>query len=96
MFNIVNFKKYYNVWFNFRVGIFVKYILRNFFILETNLTFYKKPNIRIYSNLIFLSKICWIKRKKIHNYIKLFLLKNNIQYKKNIDYFLTKLVNDAV
>jgi glycosyltransferase involved in cell wall biosynthesis len=96
MFNFVDFEKFHNIWFDFRIAIFAKYILKNFVILEKNLTYYRKLNTAVTSNFTFLSKNWWSRRKEAHDFIKYFFVKNNIKYKKNIDYFLTHLINKII
>ena len=93
MFGYIDFQQFSNIWLDFRIGIFAKYILENFVVIEKNLTYYRKIDTNISSNFKFLSKNWWIRRKQAHEYIKFFFSNHNIEYKKNIDYFLTYPVN---
>ena len=45
------------------------------------------------SKFKFLSIPWWKRRKQAHEYVKYFFKKNNILYQKNLDYFLTFIVN---
>ena len=96
MLDFIDFEKFHNIWFDFRIAIFAQYILKNFVILEKNLTYYRKLSTAVTSNFTFLSKNWWSRRKEAHDFIKYFFVKNNIKYKKNIDYFLTHLINKII
>ena len=96
MFDYIEIKDFYDIWFDFRIAIFAKYIIKNFFILDKNLTYYRKVNTGVSSNFKFLSKKWWNRRKQAHNYVKFFFDKNKIKHKKNIDYFITKSINHFI
>ena len=91
--NTVNFNLFPDIWMDFRIALYLKYISKNFFILNKNLTFYRQSPKMVSSNFKFLS-ISWLKRRmQAHNYVKYFYLKNKINYKKNLDYFITAFIN---
>jgi len=91
--NKVNFNLFPDIWMDFRIALYLKYISKNFFILNKNLTFYRQSPKMVSSNFKFLS-ISWLKRRmQAHNYVKYFYLKNKINYKKNLDYFITAFIN---
>ena len=90
--NKIKLKRFNDIWMDFRIAIFLKYVENNFFVLEQNLTFYRKSINSASSNFKFLSKNWWKRRLEAHEYIKFFFKKNNIIYKNNIDYILTKLI----
>ena len=93
MMNKVNFNLFPDIWMDFRIALYLKYISTNFFILNNNLTFYRQSPKMVSSNFKFLSK-SWLKRRmQAHNYVKYFYLKNKINYRKNLDYFITAFVN---
>ena len=87
-----NFKKFHDIWMDFRIGIYSIYIEKNFFILENNLTYYRQTTNSASSSFKFISSNWWLRRMQAHKYIKFFFKKNKIFYKKNFDYFLTKLI----
>ena len=87
----IKIKNFYDIWIDFRLGIYLIYIEKNFFILEKNLTYYRQNNYSVSSNFKFLSANWWSRRMQAHNYVKFFFKKNKIIYKKNFDYYLTKL-----
>jgi len=93
MINKINFNLFPDIWMDFRIAIYLKYIEKNFFILEKNLTIYRQSPKMISSKFIFLSFNWWKRREQAHAYVKYFFFKNKIQYKKNIDYFFTKFLN---
>ena len=91
--NKVNFNLFPDIWMDFRMAIYLKYISKKFFVLNKNLTFYRQSPEMVSSNFKFLSKSWFKRRMQAHNYVKFFLLKNKINYKKNSDYFITSFIN---
>ena len=91
--NKINFSLFPDIWMDFRIAIYLKYISKNFFILNKNLTFYRQSPEMVSSSFKFLS-IAWLKRRmQAHNYVKFFFLKNKINHRKNLDYFFTSFIN---
>ena len=90
--NKINIRKFYDVWMDFRLGIYLKYIEKNFYIHEQNLTIYRKNNNSVSSGFTFLSINWWKRRLQAHQYVKFFFIKNKIVYKRNFDYYLTKII----
>ena len=93
MVNKINFNLFPDIWMDFRMAIYFKYITKNFFILEKNLTYYRQSPEMISAKFIFLSFNWWKRRAQAHAYVKYFFLKNKIEYKKNLDYFLSTFIN---
>jgi glycosyltransferase involved in cell wall biosynthesis len=96
IFSSVNFKIYPDIWLDFRIAIFAKYIANKFFVFNKNLTCYYQSNNSESSKFKFLGKTWWFRRKQAHNYIKFFFKNNSICYKKNFDYYLTYAVNFCI
>ena len=90
---MVNSKAYSDIWLDFRIGIVSKYIFNQYNFIEKNLTFYRQSEKNISSGFKHMSISWWKRRLQAHNYIKFFFLKNKILYKKNLDYYLTYLIN---
>lgn len=90
---ILSEKNFPDITIDFRLGILSKYKFNEYNIIENNLTFYRQINSSISSNYIHLSRNWWLRRKQAHDYVKYFFDKNNFKYKKNIDYFITKLIS---
>ena len=42
------------------------------------------------------SKSWWIRRNEAHNYYLDFMKKNNLRFKKNLDYYFTKMINKLI
>ena len=82
-----------DIWMDFRMAIYLKYVKKRFFILEKNLTIYRQSSEMISSKFIFLSLNWWKRRAQANAYVRYFFLKNKIKYKKNFDYFLTRSIN---
>ena len=92
----INIKKYPDVWIDFRIAIYARYILKHFYVLEKNLTVYRKINSSASHKFRKFSRIWWNRRYQAHNFIKYFFKINKIKYKKNLDYFLTLIVNKII
>ena len=92
VFNKISFKKFPNIWLDFRISVFAYYF--NKIIYSNNyLTFYRQHENQESSNFLFLKKNWWLRRLEAHNYIKFFFNRNNLNYKINLDYLITKIVN---
>ena len=92
----INFKLFPDIWMDFRMALYLKYISRNFFILNKNLTYYRQSAQMVSSNFKYLSISWWKRRMQAHYYVKYFFLKHKISYKKNFDYFLTFFINNLI
>ncbi len=93
MINSINFFLFPDIWMDFRIALYLNYIKNNFFVLNKNLTYYRQTKNNISSNFSYCSLNWWKRRLQAHRFTKFFLLKNDIFYKKNFDYYLTRLVN---
>ena len=93
MIDKINFNLFPDIWMDFRIGLYFKYIKKNFCILDKNLTYYRQSPEMISMNFKFLSFAWWKRRKQAHKYVEYFFLKNNLKYVKNLDYLLTNFIN---
>jgi len=91
--NKINFNLFPDIWMDFRIGLYLKFIKKDFFVLDKNLTYYRQSQEMISANFKFFSFAWWKRRKQAHNYVKYFFLRNNLRYVKNFDYFLTNFIN---
>ena len=85
-----------NVWVDFRIAIYSKFFFGNVFILNNYLTFYRKTPTNISSKFSYLSKSWWTRRLEYHLYLERFCNENNFAYKKNLDLFITLIVNKII
>ena len=85
-------KNFYDVWMDFRLAIYLKYIENNFYIHEQNLTIYRQNANSVSSGFTFLSNNWWKRRKQAHDYVKYFFSKNKMQYFKNLDCLITNFI----
>ena len=85
-----------DIWLDFRLGILSKYVFKEYNVLENNLTFYRQINSNISSKFNYLSKNWWLRRKQAHDYIQYFFEKFSLKYKKNLDYFITKIFSEIL
>ena len=92
MFKKINFNLFPDIWMDFRIGLYLKYIKKDFNILNKNLTYYRQSLGMISSNFRFLSFAWWKRRKQAHDYVQYFFHKNTINHTKNLDYLLTNLI----
>ena len=90
---MINFNLFPNIWMDFRIGLYLKYIKKDFYILDQNLTYYRQSQDMISAKFKFLSFAWWKRRKQAHHYVKYFLIKNKIPHIKNLDYWLTNFMN---
>ena len=93
LFKKVNFKTFPNLWFDFRLCFSAIYLYNQYNFVKQNLTYYRQSNNNVSSKFKFLSKNWWQRRLEAHEFVKIFLKKNKIKYKKNFDFYLTKFVN---
>ena len=93
MFNKINYEKYTDVWMDFRVCLFSKYILKEINTIDQNLTFYRQTDKNISSGFKKFSGKWWQRRKEAHNYLINFAKDNNFKVTKNLDFFVTNLMN---
>jgi glycosyltransferase involved in cell wall biosynthesis len=93
IFKHIYFNKYDKIWMDFRIGIFVKYIFKDFNIIRENLTIYRLTCNNISSKFNHLSLNWWKRRFQAHQYIIYFFKKNNIPFRKNLDFFITWIIN---
>ncbi|MDA7572649.1 glycosyltransferase [Candidatus Pelagibacter sp.] len=89
----VSIKLYPDIWLDFRLCIYSKYILKSMYIINKNLTYYRQIDTNVSSRFKFLSNNWWKRRMEAHNYLIYFFKKQNIKHKKNLDYFFTKIYN---
>ena len=89
----ISFNSFPDIWMDFRIGIYLKYIEKKFYIINENLTYYRQVENSASSKFNFLSLNWWKRRMQAHDYIRFFFNKYNIFYQKNLDYYLTKFVN---
>ena len=89
----INFKLFPDIWMDFRIALYLKYIEKNFVIINKNLTYYRQSPDMISAKFKFLSFSWWRRRMQAHNYVKFFFLKNQIKHTNNFDYFLTCFMN---
>ena len=92
MFKKINFNLFPDIWMDFRIGLYQKYIKKDFNVLDKNLTYYRQSQSMISSNFKFLSFAWWRRRKQAHDYVQYFFYKNRINHRKNLDYLITNLI----
>ncbi len=93
IFKKINFKLFPDIWLDLRLNIFAEHITKRKTYLREYLTFYRQTSSGESYKFRHLSKNWWNRRSQAHDYINFFFKKNNITYKKNLDYYLTKLIN---
>ena len=89
----VSIRLYPDIWIDFRLCIYSKYILKKMYILNKNLTYYRQVDTNVSSRFKHLSNNWWKRRLEAHNFLIYFFNKQNIKYHKNLDYFFTRIYN---
>lgn len=87
-----NFRKFNLLEIDFRINVLAFNILKNFLVVNKNLTYYRVTKNSIMDNTRKYSKKWWFKRKQAHEYMFKLLKKNKIRYK-NIDFSVTNIFN---
>ena len=92
-FHLLDINDFSDVWMDFRIGIISKYIYKQHYIFKNSFTYYRQSEQNISSKYKFLSKKWWRRRQVAHDYVNFFFRKNQIKFNKNLDYYITRLVN---
>ena len=96
MFKLIEYQKYTDVWMDFRICLYSKYILNEYNSINENLTYYRQTNTNISSGFKKYSLNWWKRRKEAHSYLFNFAKDNNFKVSKNLDFIVTKLMNNFI
>ena len=77
---------------DFRIAIYLLYVSKNYFILKRNLTYYRQSPFMESSKFKFLSSSWWKRRMQAHQFFQKFSKDNELNFNKNFDFLLTKLI----
>ena len=89
-------KSYPDIWLDFRIIVYSKYILKKLHVIDKNLTYYRQIDNNISSKFKHLSNMWWKRRLQAHKYLENFLIENHIKYEKNLDYYITNIYNKFI
>ena len=89
---MVSYKEFTDVWLDLRICLFSKYILKDFQIINENLTFYRKTVSNVSSRFNKFSKNWWKRRMQAHQFFQKFSKDNELDFNKNFDFLLTKII----
>ena len=92
--NVIN-DKFTNIWLDLRILLFSKYI-HKYDIIKDNLTYYRQSSDNVSSKFKKFSKSWWKRRNEAHDYFFDFVKRNNLKINKNLDFYLTKLINITI
>ena len=92
MLDLLSYEDYTDVWIDLRICLYSKFILKDFHILNENLTFYRKTMSSISSKFRKFSKNWWKRRRQAHKFFQKFSQDNEINFNKNLDFFVTKTI----
>ena len=84
-----------DIWLDLRVLLFSKF-LDNYNTINENLTFYRQFEGNISSKFKKFKKTWWKRRGEAHDYFFYFMKKNNFNTKKNLDFYITKIINKFI
>ncbi|MBD1166396.1 glycosyltransferase family 2 protein [Pelagibacterales bacterium SAG-MED07] len=92
VFNSIHNENFTNIWLDLRILLFSKYI-HTYDIINENLTYYRQTDESVSSKFKKFSLSWWNRRGEAHDYFFDFMRKNNLESKKNLDYYVTKVIN---
>ena len=84
--------KFSDIWLDIRILLFSKY-LDKYNVINDNLTFYRQFEGNISSKFKKFSKSWWQRRNLAHEYFINFKIINNLKVNKNLDFYISKLIN---
>ena len=87
--------KFTDIWLDLRVLLFSKY-LNEYNVIDENLTFYRQFEGNVSSKFKKFKKSWWKRRNEAHDYFFDFAKLNNLNPKKNLDFYITKTVNKLI
>lgn len=85
--------RFSDIWMDFRMGICSKYLFKDFNLVDKHLTFYRKTQGNVSSKFKHLSLNWWKRRMQAHYYVLYFFKKNDLIFRKNLDFRLTSIIN---
>jgi hypothetical protein len=89
----ISFKKFFNIWFDFRVAFYSFFISKNFEILDKKLTYYFIDPNGVSSNFNYLTSNWWIRRSEAFDFYKYLFKKFFLKFPLTIDYLVTKIIS---
>ena len=92
LFKLICYNQFTDVWLDLRICLFSKYILKDFQIINESLTFYRKTVSNVSSKFDKFSKNWWKRRLQAHQFLQKFSKDNGLDFKKNFDFFLTRII----
>tara|TARA_Y100000591_G_scaffold323981_1_gene342664 strand:- start:452 stop:1219 length:768 start_codon:yes stop_codon:yes gene_type:complete len=95
VFNSIFQENFTDIWFDLRILIFSKYLHR-YNVIDENLTYYRQTEGNVSSKFRKFSKKWWNRRSEAHDYFDEFKKKNNLNINKNLDFFITKIINKII
>ena len=93
IFETISLKKYPDVWIDFRICLYSKYKIKKINKINGHFTYYRRHIESATSKHTYLSNSWWRRRMQSHSYLIYFLKKEKINFKNNIDYYITKIYN---
>ena len=87
--------RFTDIWLDLRVLLFSKY-LSEYNAIDENLTFYRQFEGNISSKFKKFKKSWWKRRNEAHDYFFDFMKINNLNSKKNLDFYITKAINKLI
>jgi len=96
IFPLISFKKFSNIWFDFRVAFYSYFISKNFEILNKKLTYYFIDPNGVSSNFRYLTFNWWVRRLEAYNFYRHIFKKYSLKFTITVDYILTKIISVIV
>ena len=87
--------KFSDIWLDLRILLLCKY-LDKYNVINDNLTFYRQFEGNESSKFKKFSKSWWQRRNLAHDYFLNFKIMNNLKISKNLDFYISKLINKFI
>jgi len=88
----ISIKKFYNIWFDFRVAFYSYFIAKNFQIFKKRLTYYFIDPSGVSSKFKYLTFNWWLRRFEAFEFYKYLFKKFLLKFPITIDYIITRTV----
>jgi glycosyltransferase involved in cell wall biosynthesis len=92
IFNKISFKKFFNIWFDFRVAFYSYFLSKNFEILDKRLTYYFIDPTGASSEFKHLTLNWWRRRVEAFEFYNYLFKKFSLKFPITFDYMLTRII----
>ena len=94
--NCIKDERFTDVWMDLRIHLYTKHVNNDYLVINENLTYYRQSQENVSSKFKKFSKNWWTRRYDAYEYFFSFAKKNNFKVKKNLDYKISKIINNLI